>query len=262
MKNWKTYIISLLNRTDRRNNIVSTMDWLDYTFIDAVPGSDINVSKLIKAGVLNESFYDPAGILNKNIIGCSLSHIKAWTEFKESGESIGLILEDDAVYTPSYELEKLQLDIDKLDWDVIYLGKHEKYITGMAETKLISRVLYGHGGWGAHAYLINQSSVDKLIAKYQPIKLAVDVFIDHMTDEWNIFTVNQSQFRQAGYNIKDNRVNGLVNPKEDSDTCLNIKHLTGMIVDEIVESIELSNYSDHKDYIPNRGWIKLNIKIK
>ena len=135
MRNWKTYIISLLNRTDRRSNILSTMDWLDYTFIDAVPGSDINVSKLIKAGVLNESFYDPSGAVNKNIIGCSLSHIKAWVKFKESGESIGLILEDDVVYTPSYNLEELQPDIDKLDWDVIYLGKHEKYITGLAETK-------------------------------------------------------------------------------------------------------------------------------
>jgi GR25 family glycosyltransferase involved in LPS biosynthesis len=255
MRNWKTYIISLLNRTDRRSNILSTMDWLDYTFIDAVPGSDINVSKLIKAGVLNESFYDPSGAVNKNIIGCSLSHIKAWVKFKESGESIGLILEDDVVYTPSYNLEELQPDIDKLDWDVIYLGKHEKYITGLAETKMVSRVLYGHGGWGAHAYLINQTSVDKLIAKYQPIKLAVDVFIDHMTDEWNIFTVNQSQFRQAGYDIKRE-----AKPKLDSDTLLNIKHLTGMVVDEIVESIEVSNYSDHKDYIPNRGWIKLNIK--
>ena len=255
MRNWKTYIISLLNRTDRRSNILSTMDWLDYTFIDAVPGSDINVSKLIKAGVLNESFYDPSGAANKNIIGCSLSHIKAWVKFKESGESIGLILEDDVVYTPSYNPEELQPDIDKLDWDVIYLGKHEKYITGLAETKMVSRVLYGHGGWGAHAYLINQTSVDKLIAKYQPIKLAVDVFIDHMTDEWNIFTVNQSQFRQAGYDIKRE-----AKPKLDSDTLLNIKHLTGMVVDEIVESIEVSNYSDHKDYIPNRGWIKLNIK--
>lgn len=255
MRNWKTYIISLLNRTDRRSNILSTMDWLDYTFIDAVPGSDINVSKLIKAGVLNESFYDPSGAVNKNIIGCSLSHIKAWVKFKESGESIGLILEDDVVYTPSYNLEELQPDIDKLDWDVIYLGKHEKYITGLTETKMVSRVLYGHGGWGAHAYLINQTSVDKLIAKYQPIKLAVDVFIDHMTDEWNIFTVNQSQFRQAGYDIKRE-----AKPKLDSDTLLNIKHLTGMMVDEIVESIEVSNYSDHKDYIPNRGWIKLNIK--
>ena len=251
----KTYIISLLNRTDRRSKIVSTMDWLDYTFIDAVPGSDINVSKLIKAGVLNQSFYDPEGNLNKNIIGCSLSHIKAWTKFKESGESIGLILEDDAVYTPSYNLEELQSDIDKLDWDVIYLGKHDKYISGLSETKLVSRLLYGHGHWGAHAYLINQTSVDKLIAKYQPIKLAVDVFMDHMTDEWNIFTVNQSQFRQAGYDIKRE-----AKPKLDSDTLLNIKHLTGMVVDEIVESIEVSNYSDHKDYIPNRGWIKLNIK--
>lgn len=261
MRNWKTYIISLLNRTDRRSKIVSTMDWLDYTFIDAVPGSDINVSKLIKAGVLNQSFYDPEGNLNKNIIGCSLSHIKAWAKFKESGESIGLILEDDAVYTPSYNLEELQSDIDKLDWDVIYLGKHDKYISGLSETKLVSRLLYGHGHWGAHAYLINQTSVDKLIAKYQPIKLAVDVFIDHMTDEWNIFTVNKSQFRQAGYDIK--RVidsNGYWGKKSDSDTFLNIKNLTKLTVDEIVESIEVSNYSDHKDHIPNRGWIKFNIK--
>jgi len=255
MIKWKAYVISLPNRNDRRSNIASSLDWLDYTFVDAVHGSDIDTKALIHSGVLNESFYDPSGLVNKNIIGCSLSHIKAWLKFKESGEDIGLILEDDAVYTPSFKLSQLQSEIDTLKWDAIYLGKKEKYITGIKETEHISRVLYGHGCWGAHAYLINKYSVDKLITKYQPIKLAVDVFIDHMTDELDIFTVNQSQFRQRGYDLISR-----ITPNEDSDTDFNIKHLTSMKVDEIVESIEVSNYKDHKDYIPNRGWIKMNLK--
>jgi len=258
MVNWKTYVISLPYREDRRSNVKSSLDWLDYTFVDAVNGPSLDIKSLIRSGVLNEFFYDPNGLVNKNIIGCSLSHIKAWLKFKESGEDIGLILEDDAVYTSSFPLDELQAEIDTLDWDVVYLGKKDKYIEGIKETEHISRVLYGYGCWGAHAYLINKDSVDKLISKYQPIKLAVDVFMDHMTDELNIFTVNQSQFRQRGY--KDYDLIKGTSFKDDSDTNSNILYLTSMKVDDIVESIEVSNYEDHKDYIPNRGWIKMNLK--
>ena len=139
----KTYVINLKSRQKRRDEMEKTLRGLDYEVVDAIDGQKLKVRKLIKDGLLNTEYYDPNGVLTRNIIGCSLSHIKAWKKFLKSGLDTCLILEDDIFLTreivrnqmdpefgkPRIEFQTLLDEINSLDeWDVIFLGKKTQEI--------------------------------------------------------------------------------------------------------------------------------------
>ena len=69
----KIYVINLESRFDRKHAFNTRYRHkLNYEYINAVPGESINVPDLIKQGKLNKSFYDPNGMVNKNIIASHL----------------------------------------------------------------------------------------------------------------------------------------------------------------------------------------------
>ena len=52
---------------------------MDYKFTDSFDGyKDIDVQTLIDKKELSTEFKDPQGLITKGIIGCALSHKKAW----------------------------------------------------------------------------------------------------------------------------------------------------------------------------------------
>ena len=192
----KIYVINLPKRQDRRDEVESELSRLEYHYINAIDGMEIDIPKLILNGTLNESFYDPKGT---------------------------------------------------------------QYVDGIDTTPLFCIPFYGAGGWGAHSYLINKKSAKKLLKLYNPIKYAVDVFLDVMIDELNVYSVKESLFRQRG----DIYIEKKLPEKVDSDTFHNSYYkgsITSTHVDNTVESTEFTNYRESVDFEEGRGFIKLNFR--
>ena len=251
----KIYVLNLPRRYDRRERFDKLFEGLDFHYINAISGGDLNIKELINQKHLNPYFLDPDGAVNKNIIGCSLSHFKCWETFSSTKLDTCLILEDD-VYTTD-ELIKgdstsdywndIKSEIDELDWDIIFLGKKTKEVECESVSSLFCETSYGEGLFGAHSYMVNKKSVKVLMEKYKPITYAVDVFLDLM-EELNIFTLKKSFFRQR----TDIYLHDKNQPKKvDSDTRSVGKYKT-IKVDESVHSVEMVNHTD--------GLVKLNFK--
>ena len=81
----KVYVISLPKRLDRRDRVKRIFNGIDFEFVDGIDGyQDIDVSELIKNKELSTEFKDPVGLITKGIVGCALSHKKAWKKFIDS----------------------------------------------------------------------------------------------------------------------------------------------------------------------------------
>lgn len=275
----KILTISLPTRNDRKEKFNQKFSKLDSNFFQAISGLDIDIPKLINDKKLNNEFYDPMGAINKNVIACSLSHLKCWEIFEASKTDMCLVLEDDVVLTnsifstqtdiqtneviiqPSKFWNELWSQLESLEWDIVFLGKKEKYVDGIEKTSLFCEPFWGSGLWGAHAYLINKNSVSKLISDYQPIKYAVDVFLDKCGEKYKVFALKESLFRQeTDIYLHDKDQPELV----DSDTFHNKNRdgkFTNVKVDETVDSVEFTNYPQSSEYIGDKKWPPL-IKAK
>jgi glycosyl transferase family 25 len=263
----KTYVINLKSRQERRDKMKKTLQGLDYEIVDAIDGQKLKVRKLIKDGLLNTEYYDPNGVLTRNIIGCSLSHIKVWKKFLKSGLDTCLILEDDIFLTreivrhtadpefgkPRIEFQILLDEINSLDeWDVVFLGKKTQEVPGKKVTENLVIPEFGITRYGAHAYVINKNSVKKILKNYIPISYGVDIFLEDEISNLKVFSVSRSFIRQYGDLIDDANENNLIETNSpDSDTFWNLLNngkLTTCAVDDIVESVEFINYPKSSNF--------------
>jgi len=263
----KTYVINLKSRQERRDKMEKTLRGLDYEIVDAIDGQKLKVRKLIKDGLLNTEYYDPNGVLTRNIIGCSLSHIKAWKKFLKSGLDTCLILEDDIFLTreivrnqmdpefgnPRIEFQTLLDEINSLnDWDVVFLGKKTQEVPGEKVTENLVIPKFGVSRYGAHAYVINKNSVKKLLDKYVPISYAVDIFLEEEISKLKVFSVSRSFIRQYGDLIDELNLSSPIEKNNpDSDTFWNLldnRKLTTCAVDDIVESVKFTNYPKDSNF--------------
>jgi len=265
----KVYVISLQKRQDRRERVNRLLNGIDFEFVDSIDGyKDIDIQELIETEELSTEFKDPVGLITKGIVGCALSHKKAWKRFVDSKKDISAVFfEDDFTMTadifrqpPGQEVTKessyTQYYTELLDeinivedWDVIFLGKKKLIYDGERVTDKIVRPVFGKSGWGAHSYVLNRKSAKKLLDLYSPIDYAVDVFLE--TNK--CYSVNPSLFRQESdsllygkYKINDTEI--------DSDTFNN--HLEGGerppqtnkyasfggYVEDFVESCQFTNF--------------------
>jgi len=265
----KVYVISLQKRQDRRERVNRLLNGIDFEFVDSIDGyKDIDIQELIETEELSTEFKDPVGLITKGIVGCALSHKKAWKRFIDSKKDISAVFfEDDFMMTsdiftqpPGQKITKessytqyyteLLDEINIIeDWDVIFLGKKKLKYNGERITDKIVHPEFGKSGWGAHSYVLNRKSAKKLLDLYSPIDYAVDVFLE--TNK--CYSVNPSLFRQESdsllygkYKINDTEI--------DSDTFNN--HLEGGerppqtnkyasfggYVEDFVESCQFTNF--------------------
>ena len=282
----KIYTINLPERKDRKEKFIERFSTLDFSFVEAIRGEDIKIPKLIKKGIVSKQFLDPGGSINKWIVACALSHIKVWEEFKSSKKNTCLVFEDDVVISrdinknitetiteenkviarPPQYWNELFYQIQDLDWDIIFLGKKERYVDGTSvnklqpqESPLFCIPFWSSGLWGAHSYMINKKSVTKLLKKYKPIEYSVDVFLDLCNNsnlrDMKVFALKESLFRQET-DIYIHDKNDWI-AKLDSDTLHNrdgLKKFTTVKVDETVDSIEFINYPSSSEYTGEMRW--------
>lgn len=145
-------------------------------------------------------------------IGCSLSHIRLWEQFLNSGEDAIHVLEDDAII--SVPTEKINAFIKSIpeDWDVIYLG-FSKSITDQRRDIKVSEGVYKIDSNVAltHSYIINQRGAEKLLSRALPIIHAVDAYMPIMAMYGGLnayrpseqyITQKASLFSQVGLDFK------------------------------------------------------------
>ena len=266
------YVISLPKRNDRRKRIERIFNGLDYKFIDSFDGyKDIDVQTLIDKKELSTEFKDPQGLITKGIIGCALSHKKAWKEFLNTGDETAVFFEDDIKPTqpifripPGDKVTKdteytkyywnLLKEISRLrNWSVIFLGKKMSEYPGEVVTKNIIKPTYGKSGWGAHSYVLNRDSAKRLVKEYSPIDFAADVFLENTISDGNTYGVNPSLFRQESdwiyygkYKVNEKDIdsdtfnNTLEEKKRDPVTTMYASF--GGYVEDYVESCEFTNF--------------------
>lgn len=118
------------------------------------------------------------------MIGCTLSHIKAWQTFLESDFEYAIIFEDDI----SFEPIKVRAVIDRLIeqhkyWDMSNLEISHKgtplTIKVLSDNQKL--VVYLTEVTHAGAYIINKKAATKLLEKALPIKLPID---HYFTRSW------------------------------------------------------------------------------
>jgi len=277
----RTYVISLKSRQERRDEMEKTLRGLDYEVVDAINGQRLKVRKLIQDGLLNKEYYDPNGVLTRNIIGCSLSHIKVWKKFLKSGLDTCLILEDDIFLTrevvrnpmdsefgkPRFEFQTILDDINSLDeWDIVFLGKKVLEVSGKKVTENLVIPEFGVTRYGAHAYVINKNSVKKLLDTYVPISYAVDVYMEREISNLKVFSVARSFIRQHGDLIDELNLNSPIEKNNpDSDTFWNLykeSKLTTCAVDDIVESVKFTNYSKDSNFKKIKNEYIVTMKLR
>jgi len=200
----KVYVINLKRRSDRKAALLKEYPHIDFTFIEAIDGKSIDVPKEISKGNIHSVFYDPNGILTTGVIGCALSHKKAWDQALADGVENALFLEDDILlkdifnesksFTLSYQ--EILKEIEEYDYDIVHLGKKKSESEGMNVGKYLTVSRFGTGFHGAHAYAVNRETIKELSNQYLPIKYAADVYIEQFNHSHNLYNLKTSLIRQ------------------------------------------------------------------
>ncbi len=178
-------IINLKHRADRMDYMISLMKKMDiknYSRIDAINGKILSETNPNTTKNLLTHY-----TLSKNVpqvLGCALSHMKAWKECIGLQKPM-LIFEDD-VKIPDIELfkreVKINTDVRNESFDIIFLGYHlnknvlkngkEKdldklpSIITLEKSKELFGIIsdpFGIIGGGCHSYLIFPSGAKKLL---------------------------------------------------------------------------------------------------
>ena len=187
-------IIYIINVREDRDRLVETIEnltqagYYNYKIIEAINGDNLDTDQLLSEGTLNNTFSDPNGNLNPNIIACALSHRKAYLEFNKSSYNRCLIIEDDIQFTPEYFIDYTK-DVIKVfnqnmnkyqdKWEIIQLGKMwDKLTSTRGDVKYLNEVTKFLPDYAAHAYILNKKSVKKLIESTNKIKHAADTNLD------------------------------------------------------------------------------------
>lgn len=153
----KVYYINLAHRTDRNEQFLGEMKKLE----------------------CEAERIDGIYMKGRGALGCGLSHKKALETFYASGESYGIICEDDLQITLNIEYCKFLLALpfkQQIDFDVIMLAGNI-----MKQEKTSSPFLHKvFDGQTASAYLITRSFAVKLIQAFgEATKLLEEWYISH-----------------------------------------------------------------------------------
>jgi GR25 family glycosyltransferase involved in LPS biosynthesis len=130
-----------------------------------------------------------SNFIQKSAIGCGLAHIQAWERVAKNKDTMGLVLEDDAVINENFSetFKKAILDVPK-DFDILFLGctafcnpekdmslfekifvKQKKDVTISDNVFIPSRPL------ALHAYILSSKGAEKLLNYFQKDKLTYHV---------------------------------------------------------------------------------------
>ena len=197
------YVINLKRhkvRKRRMDHLINRLKLDKVTYIKAIDKNDFyrdtwnNTRKY-----LDNYFWDPNGMLSVAILSCALSHRKAYKAFLDSGDEVGLFLEDDVKNTSlihKLDFTKIRKELDSIDdWGVAIYGRYEKDILrGEKITTHFFENYYHPKQTSGHAYLLNRKSAKWLYDNTKKVGYAADVLLEICP--FKIITLDQSIFIQ------------------------------------------------------------------
>ncbi len=176
----KIQIISLQSATARREAISQQMEKqaLPWAFFDACDGT----KQIGPPYVAEDAFRARGRTLVKGEIGCYQSHWALWEMLANSDDKWWMILEDDHLLDPAFDVRSLvdaadQMTVNYVRLASIFLQKFA--VLGMFKGRQIVR--FKSGPYGAGAYLISQTGARLLLASINAMLRPVD---DEMDRFW------------------------------------------------------------------------------
>ena len=131
MININCFIINLERCYEKRERMIERMKKypeINYEIFNAIDGQNLTEE------YMNENNYDTIDEwldpfqnrkMTKGEIGCSISHYSVYEKAFSMEHEITLVLEDDAEFSDDF-IDKLKItlqDLDKIEWDMCYLGR-------------------------------------------------------------------------------------------------------------------------------------------
>lgn len=230
-------VISKAGPHPRKQRIVADLHaaGLPFTFLDATMGADLGPEELAACYDEQAALHHRTGSrrLHASMIGCFLSHRRAWQEVRRGQHPSAIILEDDAMPVPGFHPATAVQAVQELpaDWDLLYLGVRGqrlppighglkrclflplarllfpgKYRFSLAEYgRLYQRPFSAHlhrAGYhqGTHAYAVSRRGAEKLLGFPGRISAPPDAFLGDqiMAGKLNAFALREELFTTTG----------------------------------------------------------------
>lgn len=200
------YVINMEKSKDRLSGMTSQIQVMGKPFIriPAVVGKDLSSQELNQHTTPMCNYF-----CTSSMIGCFLSHKKAWQTCIDNGDKYCMILEDDCKLTDSFQhdLDNCTNELFKIDpsWDFLYIGclgacdNNKNYdLIGVA-TKIFNPnikkklevdtkyVFIPESPAGFQSYVISRECAVKMIGLMDKADYHVDIsFLNH-SDNFNIY---------------------------------------------------------------------------
>ena len=118
---------------------------------------EVTTSEIWYGQVLNNTY------TYKELATC-LSHIKAIKRAYDEGNNLALILEDDIMISPQFNLD-LIIHVAPDNWETIQLYVHHSKMVFRNIRTIDPIINWKTGYWGAGAYIINKQGMEKILSK-------------------------------------------------------------------------------------------------
>jgi len=274
------YVIHLdkhKSRKKRMDHLIDKLKLDNVTYIDALDKEFFfkDTWKNVQ-GYFDDHFWDPGGYCTIGILCCAISHRKAYKAFLDSGDEVGLFLEDDVKntsYVHQLNFDEIREELDNTEWGIAIYGRYKKDILrGEKVTNHFYKNIYHRKQISGHAYLLNRKSAQWLYDNTKRVIYAADVLLEKSPIK--IITLDQSIFTQrftdfAGYSPKvlDKKIEKYPHLEEyRSNTTIEVNNLDHIEIWK-VESVLISKFVPAESYkkeikiIQGKPVEGINIKI-
>lgn len=161
------YIVNLPSREDRRKQWLRNLAFMPslehrFEFFKAIDGRLVNTISSLRPGEL----------------GCSMSHAAIWKDASRKGYKYIVVFEDDALINKDFEQELEQLfEACQMDFDWLYLFNSWDFRPTEPYSDILDKVI---ASLGTVAYVMNVSSVNRILPYVEEFRFPVDVVMGHM----------------------------------------------------------------------------------
>jgi hypothetical protein len=148
---YKTFVISLKRRPDRRSRIKDLFDQnsIDFSFCDGIDGRELEITEDIE-NLFKGNDFDDFGIIKECIYGANLTHLKILKECSEQDLPFFIFEDDTQIIKP---LDFSFGDISEKSLDAFWLTRNEPSI--------LAYVVWPEGARKMYDWVINVSKLDK-----------------------------------------------------------------------------------------------------
>lgn len=191
MNNFSTYIINLESEVKRKQYmevLLSKQFISNYSFIEAVQGNCISLTKLIEKFDEELAYNRYGRKLNRGEIGCTLSHFKCYEKIATEND-YALILEDDISVIGDIGAISMLDPILKKDVPVIvflsgdyWFYKKRKFYANLEIASVYDAV-------GSYAYFINKAAAKLILRKNNKASNVADDWALYRRQGVNLFAV-------------------------------------------------------------------------